>query len=71
MANAETRIWRTKAHAAFDPLWKSGNMTRDNAYRMISEKLQRKIHIAESDVETCKDIIAFIKDRESIHARIN
>lgn len=63
MANAETREWRTKAHEIFDPFWKYGGMSRDNAYRMVSDKFQRRIHIAESDVKTCKEIIEFLKEK--------
>ena len=62
MANEEMREWRKKAHAAFDPLWKSGDMTRANAYRMLVKKLGKTIHIAESDVEQCKKIITAVQE---------
>lgn len=57
MANRETREWRKKAHAIFDPLWKSGKMGRREAYEFISKKLGREVHIAWSNVEQCKEII--------------
>lgn len=56
MANAELREWRKKCHAKIDPLWKSGKMTRKEVYQMLKEKLGREIHIAQSDIETCKMI---------------
>jgi len=28
IANAELRDWKKKVHAAFDPLWKDGEMSR-------------------------------------------
>lgn len=35
-AGPETRKARSAAHAAFDPLWKSGKMTRRKAYELLS-----------------------------------
>ena len=32
LANAYTRTLKSKAHAAFDPIWQSGYMTRSEAY---------------------------------------
>lgn len=52
MANRELRIWRMKAHSALDPLWKSGEMTRHKAYKLIDNK-----HIGESNIDGCKEII--------------
>lgn len=58
MANKPTREARKRAHAAFDPLWKSGQMKRGEAYKWLSEKLGKQIHIGESDVETCNRVIS-------------
>lgn len=57
LANKELRGLRIKAHAVFDPLWKSGNMTRDDAYHLLKEKTGKWLHIGEADVEDCKLII--------------
>lgn len=67
MANAETRLWRQRAHDAFDPLWKSGRMTRDAAYRLLTQRLGRaeQVHIGESDAETCKAIIEMLTKEEA------
>lgn len=57
MANAELREWRKKAHAHIDPLWKTGRLGRGEMYMWLKEKLGREIHIGESDIETCKQIL--------------
>ena len=57
MANKELREWRVKAHAVIDPLWKEGGIPRKEVYALLKEKLGRAIHIGESDIETCKEII--------------
>lgn len=57
MANAETREWRKTAHAAFDPIWKSGKMSRSKAYRILSKSLGKEIHIGEADIRTCQNIL--------------
>lgn len=61
LANAELRAAKSAAHAAFDPLWKSGRMRRGDAYRWLSDKLgipQAQTHIGEFDVETCRRVVA-------------
>lgn len=58
LANKETRQWRMKAHEAFDPLWKKAGLQRREAYNFISNKLGREVHVGESNIEQCKEIIA-------------
>jgi len=57
MADYELREWRKHAHDAFDPLWKLGRLSRDEAYRRLNTAFGREIHIGESDIETCKRIV--------------
>ena len=60
LANAELRSWKIKAHAAFDPLWKSKKMSRGAAYRLLQDKLgidKSECHIGMFDVDTCKRTI--------------
>jgi hypothetical protein len=58
LANAELREWKKKAHAAFDPIWKSGEMSRGKAYALLAKAMGvNEIHIGESNIETCKQII--------------
>lgn len=57
MANKELRTWRMKAHAHIDPIWKSGRLKRGQVYARLRKHFGREIHIGESDIETCKEII--------------
>jgi hypothetical protein len=57
-ANKETKGWRIKAHAAFDGLWKSGRMTRNEAYTWLSAALGvPSVHIGEMDSQGCREVI--------------
>jgi hypothetical protein len=60
MADKETMEWRIKAHAVIDPLWRGGKMKREEVYRMLREKFGREIHIGESNVKMCEQIISFL-----------
>lgn len=60
IANAELRGWRQKAHRIVDPLWKSGKMKRAEVYQMLSRHFGHEIHIGESNIQICKQIINFI-----------
>ena len=60
LANAELRKAKMAAHAAFDPLWKNGQMTRKEAYKRLAEKMglaKEKAHIGMFDVEQCKTVV--------------
>lgn len=60
LANAELRQAKTKAHIAFDPIWRTGRMTRSDAYRWLAEKLGISIdecHIGMFDVEQCEKVV--------------
>jgi hypothetical protein len=60
IANAELREWKKKAHAAFDPLWKSSYMNRHRAYKWLSDTLgipPQYTHIGMFGVETCKKVV--------------
>jgi hypothetical protein len=73
LANAELREWKKLAHAAFDPLWNTGNMSRSKAYRRLAETLGRKkIHIGQSDIEMCMKIIMAANDLrgQAVHPSI-
>jgi len=62
IADKITREWRQKAHKAFDPLWKSGNMSRSEAYKKLNACFNQEIHIGQAGEVTCKRIISFVKD---------
>jgi len=60
LANAELREIRRKAHGLFDPLWKSGDMTRNEAYGWLSKSLgitREETHIGDFDVTMCQETI--------------
>lgn len=59
LANAELREWKKRAHAAFDPLWRSGRMKRNAAYAWLSEKLgipYQQTHIGMFDIAVCRQV---------------
>lgn len=70
LANAELREYRKKAHAHFDPIWKNRSQrNRGRLYEEISRHFGKDIHIGESDIQTCKDIIVWcIEKTKSIRA---
>ena len=53
LANSELRDYRMRAHDEFDYIWKSGYMSRGQAYRWLASKLRiprEKCHIGKFDV---------------------
>ena len=68
LANAELREWRKKAHAAFDPLHKSGRMSRKQAYKLMQHLMDiddKEAHIANFDVDQCKALIEKLTEYRS------
>lgn len=65
LANAELRQAKVKAHKVFDPLWKSGRMTRRQAYAWLATRLdipRDQTHIGMFDVETCLKVVQIMKE---------
>jgi hypothetical protein len=64
LANAELRRWKSKAHASFDPLWKTRKWgTRKQAYTRLASELgvaENGCHIGMFDVEQCKKVISIV-----------
>jgi hypothetical protein len=61
LADAELRRAKMNAHAAFDPLWRSRQMTRKAAYSRLAKELgieRDKCHIGMFDLETCRRVAA-------------
>lgn len=59
-ADKATRQARMKAHAALDPLWQPTTKRlykRQTVYKMLSAHFGHDIHIGESDIATCEQII--------------
>ena len=60
LANAELREARSRAHALFDPMWKSGRMRRDEAYAWLSGATgieSKACHIGMMDIEQVQKAI--------------
>lgn len=52
---------RIAAHAAFDPLWQSGRMSRNRAYSELARRLgipKHQAHMQMFDKATCERVIA-------------
>jgi hypothetical protein len=71
LANAELRRAKQAAHAAFDPLWKSGAMKRKEAYAWLAESLgiaEQNTHIGMFDVDSCRAVVAVVAAHASREA---
>ena len=56
LANSELRLAKREAHAAFDPIWKTGKKKRNQAYGWLALKLgipRYRCHIGMFDVALC------------------
>lgn len=65
LANAELRAAKQRAHAAFDPIWKSGAMSRSEAYGALARLLgieKKRCHIGWFDVERCSKVVDVVKE---------
>ena len=66
LANKELRDWKIKAHAVFDPMWKSGAMKRGTAYMLLQEIMSigsQHAHIGMFDVEQCKQLVSRLTEK--------
>lgn len=64
--NAATRAARIEAHAAFDELWKHGEMTRREAYLWMRAALgmtKRQAHIGKMTEDQCRQLVACVRER--------
>lgn len=74
LANAELRLAKQQAHAAFDPLWKFHTwgdgyqtMTRNAAYGWLADQLgiaRAGCHIGMFDVEQCQRVVEVCSEKE-------
>lgn len=66
LADALTRDARKAAHAAFDPLWQRGDLSRRKAYAWLASALGLTVdqtHIGIFDVQTCMRTAAICRRR--------
>ncbi len=65
LANRDLRKWKIAAHEAFDPLWKSGRMKRNQAYVWLAKQMRlnrEDAHIGMFDIEMCKELVKICND---------
>lgn len=68
LANAELRQAKVDAHAAFDPLWRTGGYTRGTAYRWLQKAMGRtraECHIGLFDVDDCRKVTELCKAKRT------
>lgn len=60
LADKALRDAKIRAHAAFDPIWKSGEMARGDAYGWLAEHMgvdKRDCHIGMFDLDQCSRVV--------------
>lgn len=65
LANSCLRYWKKRAHAAFDPIWKSGDISRKEAYAWLGRNLglrRHETHIGMFDVDKCKAVVELVAE---------
>lgn len=65
-ADYDTRQARHECHTLFDPLWKTGRMSRNEAYkwlnRVVGEALNvPEVHFGRMNLEQCRAALAVLK----------
>lgn len=68
LADAETRHWRARAHAALDPLWQGGGESRSAVYRWLADALgvtEPDAHIGRLDPAGCRAVIRAVAGRRA------
>jgi hypothetical protein len=64
LADPALRIAKQQAHAAFDPLWQTGQMSRKEAYRWLAETLAipaEEAHVGLFDVDRCRALVEAVR----------
>lgn len=64
LANAQLRRAKQQAHTAFDPIWRSGGMSRSQAYEWLAVELRitnEACHIGMFTVPRCERTIALCR----------
>ena len=64
MATKELRELRKQCHSLFDKMWKSGKLTRKQAYKWLQESMEiskSKAHIGMFDEEQCKKLLTILE----------
>jgi zinc-finger-containing domain len=65
LVDAATHEARRNAHKAFDPIWKSGRMTRSAAYALLADRLELEpaaCHMRQMDAASARRVIEISKE---------
>jgi hypothetical protein len=65
LARASLRKAKQRAHAAFDPIWRGGRMSRDKAYKWLAGKLgipKGDCHIGMFDERMCAKVEEIMRE---------
>lgn len=63
LADAHLRAAKQRAHKNFDPLWKSGKMTRREAYKWLASNMgisEEECHIGMFSEAQCSQVVNII-----------
>jgi hypothetical protein len=63
--NTHAPVARAAAHAAFDPVWKSGRMSRSQAYKWLAAQMDlppEDCHMEKFTVEQCRKVVEICHD---------
>lgn len=70
LANAPLRSARVRAHDLFDPMWRNGAMTREQAYLWLADLLgvpAGHAHVAQLDWDQCWLVVDTIERQKGAH----
>lgn len=66
LADESLRDARIAAHAAFDPVWKEGRLSRPDAYAWLSQAMRiprERCHIGMMELEECRQVGQLVYER--------
>lgn len=61
----DVRIWRSKAHAAFDPIWQDTAISRTDAYAWLAREMElplEKCHMELMNARQCRRVIKICEE---------
>ena len=67
-ANARLRTLKKEAHKQFDPIWKSGLMSRKEAYQWLASMLHiplEECHMGLFDIKMCQKVIHLCRKQDN------
>lgn len=69
LANRSLRQWKMMAHAHFDPMFKTGKMTRTEAYAWLAQRMglhKGDCHIGMFNEEQCAEVVRLIEQSKEV-----